>query len=132
MNVEQMLKDDLKQRTATFLLDLHAHLATELLDKGRMEPKEANDTAMDIVDHVRKTYGGETLYFPKGQELDATLRHHSIYKEFNGRNHASLAKKYGVSTQWVYSIIKEIDKRLKTEVQPDMFSAGAPQAQGKK
>jgi len=125
-NLDDLLEDDLKQRTATFLLDLHAHLTAELQDKGDMQEKAANDTALEIVDHIRKTYGGETLYFPKGQELDATLRHHSIYKEFNGKNHASLAKKYGVSTQWVYAVIKEIDKRLKTKVQPDMFTAEAP------
>ncbi len=44
-----------------------------------------------------------------------------IFNEFNGTNHRDLAKKYGVSMQWVYTIVKRINKEEIAKRQFNMF-----------
>lgn len=121
MNLDQHLSEDMKERTATFLLDMHAHISAGLVSEADMEEAKAAALASCVVDHIRHAYGGETLYIPKGKDLDAVLLHHAIYKEFNGRNQKALAKKYNVSLQWVYATIKATQNRIKEKVQPALF-----------
>ncbi|GGA96000.1 Mor transcription activator family protein [Agarivorans gilvus] len=121
MNIDKLIAEDLKERTATFLLDIQAHLCEGLTNMTTLSEEQASELANSVVDHIRKAYGGETLYIPKGKELETALLHHSIFREFNGRNHKALAKKYGVSEQWVYSVTKQMQKRIKDKMQLGLF-----------
>lgn len=53
-----------------------------------------------------REYGGEVLYIPKLDRLDATKRREEIRKEWNGRNTAELARKYGRSTRWIQKMVE--------------------------
>ena len=44
-----------------------------------------------------------------------------IYEEFNGNNHRELARKYNVSMQWVYKIVKKVHKDEVARRQMSMF-----------
>ncbi|WP_283228558.1 Mor transcription activator family protein, partial [Haemophilus influenzae] len=45
-----------------------------------------------------------------------------IFNEFNGSNHRELARKYNVSMQWIYQIVKKVTKEEIARRQFDMFS----------
>lgn len=51
-------------------------------------------------------YGGEVLYIPKVDKLDALTRNASIRRKWNGRNAAELAKEYGVSVRWIQKTVE--------------------------
>ena len=48
--------------------------------------------------------GGQTVYIPKADSFLRPARDINIKKEFNGYNHAELAKKYNLSERWVMAI----------------------------
>ena len=50
---------------------------------------------------ICKDYGGLQIYIP----LQSRYLRQKIIKEFNGRNHTELAKKYGLSVRQVYRIL---------------------------
>lgn len=62
--------------------------------------EESTDTVLD-------EFGGENLYIPKDISSKAARRNRQIYDEFTGDNHSALAKKYGVTPQRIYTIVKE-------------------------
>ncbi|MDN5451260.1 MAG: DNA-binding protein, partial [Enterobacterales bacterium] len=45
-----------------------------------------------------------------------------IFSEFNGRNHSELAKKYSVSLQWIYKIVKAVRKEEQDRMQGDVLN----------
>ncbi len=55
--------------------------------------------------------GGSNIYIPKINTLYRGVRDKKICDEFNGKNYASLAKKYGVTERRVRNIIKENMKK---------------------
>ncbi len=59
------------------------------------------------------------LIWPESHKL--SKRDETIYQEFNGINHSELARKYGVSLQWIYKIVKAVQKEEMAKRQPDMF-----------
>ncbi|RFO12513.1 transcriptional regulator [Haemophilus influenzae] len=62
------------------------------------------------------------VYMPKSISLFACKREKQIFNEFTGNNHVSLAKKYDLSLQWIYKIVKRVQKEEIAERQSDMFS----------
>ncbi|MPM43791.1 hypothetical protein SDC9_90468 [bioreactor metagenome] len=50
---------------------------------------------------LAETVGGATVYIPKPESLVRPVRDARIKKEFNGYNHAQLAKRYDVTERWV-------------------------------
>ncbi|MBS5084883.1 MAG: transcriptional regulator [Haemophilus parainfluenzae] len=45
-----------------------------------------------------------------------------MFNEFTGNNLAYLAKKYGLSLQWIYKIVKRVQKEEIAKRQFDMFA----------
>ena len=54
-------------------------------------------------------------------------RDREIFLEFDGRNHHELARKFGVSLQWVYSVVKRVRKEELDRMQGKLFD-GEPDA----
>lgn len=52
-------------------------------------------------------YAGTYLYFRKLDEPLRRARDRLIRKEFNGRNHKELARRFGLSEAWVRAIVGE-------------------------
>jgi Mor family transcriptional regulator len=55
-------------------------------------------------------WGGQNIYFPMGLSYKLSQRDQAIYNEFNGINHSELARKHHVSLQWIYKIVKTVQK----------------------
>ncbi|MEN1655852.1 Mor transcription activator family protein, partial [Pseudomonas aeruginosa] len=61
------------------------------------------------------------VYFPMGMVWKVSQRDREIFREFNGRNHHELARKFGVSLQWVYSVVKRVRKEEISRLQGQLF-----------
>lgn len=50
-------------------------------------------------------HGGDTMYIPKPDKLAVYVRQRLIRKEFTGRNHKELAKKWNLTVRSIYMIV---------------------------
>lgn len=51
--------------------------------------------------------GGRQFYIPTAKVLEVGIRDNQLLQDFNGANVDDLARKYGLSIQRVYDIIKK-------------------------
>lgn len=102
------------------LADMAARIGESLEQQG-IAPEKAAEVGMQAAEHVRKNYGGQMLYLPKGHFEEHERRDYEIWDRFNGRNHAELADHYGLSVVRIYQIIKAIQAKEVRRRQPDMF-----------
>jgi Mor family transcriptional regulator len=95
-----------EERRAELLLSIISNVSQSLVKAGIPEDK-AYDIAVQLSDDLRQDFGGELFYMPKGQDYDTLVKHHQIFKEFNGTNHAELSRKYKVSVTHLYRVLKK-------------------------
>ena len=76
---------------------------------------------MEVAGHIAQMWGAEVIYIPKNLILLLSVRDRKIFNEFNGTNHRELARKYNVSMQWIYQIVKRVTKEEIARQQFDMF-----------
>ena len=83
--------------------------------------EQAEHLAYTIAEAFRKELGGMPIYLSKGQEFELSQRDLALWNDYTGRNIHELVKKYNVSAQWVYSVVKRARALdLKTR-QGDLF-----------
>ena len=87
-----------------------------LTEIAGQDAEKADQIGQEIAQRMAVHWGGQNIYFPMGLSYKLSQRDRLIYDEFNGSNHSELARKHGVSLQWIYKIIKtvrqeEIDRR---------------------
>ncbi|MDG4595509.1 MAG: Mor transcription activator family protein [Candidatus Contendobacter sp.] len=73
--------------------------------------EDAGPQALRIVDALRRELGGSLIYIPKDTARARRQRNDAIVREFTGRNHDALARKYGVSTLHVYRLLAAARQR---------------------
>lgn len=88
------------------LIDLAQHIASDLKALLKLNAYQAEEIGSHIAKRMSAHWGGQNIYFPMNLSNKISQRDTQIYKEFNGTNHSELARKYGVSLQWIYKIIK--------------------------
>lgn len=103
------------------LMDLADKSAKILQECIEIDPEIANHVGSQIARNIAESWGGQTVYIQKGMGMFAHERDLQIYKEFSGNNHAELARKYKISMQWVYVIVKKMQAIKMREVQPELF-----------
>ncbi len=103
------------------LMDLADKAAKILQDRIELEPDIAAHVGSELARSMAESWGGQTIYVPQALGMFAHERDVQIYREFNGTNHAELARKYQISMQWVYSIVKKMRAIKMREVQPELF-----------
>jgi Mor family transcriptional regulator len=95
-----------KSKGSELLLDLAQQVASTLAHSISVDEETAQALGRKIAHHMAAHWGGQNLYFPMGLRYRCSVRDEQIYQEFNGSNHSALARKYGVSLQWIYQILK--------------------------
>lgn len=70
-----------------------------------------------VADMLAEDWGGTSVYIPKDELRRLRKRNSRIYNEFNGGNVADIARKYGISEQRVYVVLKEERQRRRTSQQ---------------
>ncbi len=103
-----------KQRGVELLRDLGDRIAHILHER-------AADIAVAVTNHMRTIWGGQLLYFPKGQALDIEQRDKEMWHDFNDTNHQALAEKYHLAVPVVYKRLRLVRDAIHTANQPDLF-----------
>lgn len=73
--------------------------------KEYLPADQAETLAFRLAEDVRHKYAGLLIYVPKGDAYERARRNSAIWREFNGRNHAELARKHGVGISVIYDIV---------------------------
>lgn len=85
----------------------------------------ADQVAYDVLRRVLSTCGGEYFYVPKDIRLAAHSRDIEVWGEFTGQNQRALARKYGLTVQYIYRIIARMREKDRKDRQPELFEAPA-------
>ena len=102
------------------LKDLKDNIQQVFIELGISEAI-ATEGAHKAAELIRKHWGGIVTYIPKGTEYELSARDKKIWADFTGKNHHALCKKYDISLQYFYHVIKiqrQIDLK---DRQKDMF-----------
>lgn len=107
---------EFRSKGPDLLVDMCQHVSVALVEMLGLDKDKADEVGQNIADRMAAHWGGQNIYFPMGLSYKLSQRDRLIYDEFNGSNHSELARKHGVSLQWIYKIIKtvrqeEIDRR---------------------
>jgi Mor family transcriptional regulator len=65
------------------------------------------DLTDNIVERFAEEVGGERVYVSRKPRSAWAERNAQLRREFNGRNHAELARKYRLSRSRIYDILKD-------------------------
>ena len=103
------------------LRELAEVVERELLSTGSA-PALASAVAETVTEHVRERFGGVPNYWPKGSTYRHRKRLAQMWADFNGRNHAELAQRYGMCVQRVYYNLAVYRREIQSKQQPDMFA----------
>lgn len=100
--------------------------AFSVLSRHGFPASTADKISIAIVRQLTFAWEGNTIYITKTPDHEVMRRNQRIFDEFKGNNHDALAEKFGVSIQWVYSIVKDMRDDYIKRHQPDMFSNDEP------
>ena len=104
------------------LVELAQHTSETVREIIDIEPAVADQIGQAVANRMMQVWGGQNVYFPMGLSYRLSRRDREIYDEFNGTNHSDLARKYGVSLQWIYKIVKAVRQEETARRQGDMFT----------
>lgn len=113
--------DIFDEKAPEILADLAKHIETQLAAKVKLNAELAKQIGIEVASHIAQSWGGEVIYIPRNLILLLSERDRKIFNEFNGTNHRELARKYNVSMQWIYQIVKRVTKEEIARRQFDMF-----------
>lgn len=116
------MKSSTRSPAGDLLNDLAMQVAIAAVEAFDVSEDAAEALGTDVAMRMIEQWGGQQLYMPKGIRIEASRLHHQIYEEWKGRNHRELARKHGVSLQFIYRVIKVLRKADLDSRQRDMFS----------
>lgn len=100
------MSEQCRSKGPELLHDLWQHVSVALQELIELDKERANHVANEIANRMAAHWGGQLIYFPIGTAIKLSARDLAIWNDFNGKNHSDLARKYGVSLQWIYKIVK--------------------------
>lgn len=90
-----------------------------LLDRVQIENLDEEQKAlaeligMEAFKKLVKAYNGTSIYIPKVESLEKTVRDEMIKEEFDGGNYRELALKFGLTETWIRNIVLDKAKEIK-------------------
>lgn len=112
---------ELRTKAPELLADMSQQISSVLIEMLELDKDRADNIGQSITDIMAAHWGGQNVYFPMGLAYKLSQRDRQIYEQFNGSNHSELARKYGVSLQWIYRIIKAVRKHEMEQRQQGLF-----------
>ena len=103
------------------LTDIADQVKFILVDHG-IDEERATHAGNDISNHLAEHWGGQLITFPKDYLFKIIQRDLDIFNEANSNNMSEVAKKYNLSLNGLYRVLKRIRKRAIASKQDDMFS----------
>ncbi len=116
------MSGDFKSKGPELLVDLAQHVAFALTELLGIDQERAEHAGREIANRMAAHWGGQNIYFPMGLSYKLSQRDQQIFDEFNGINHSELARKYGVSLQWIYKIVKTVRQEEIAKRQGKLFT----------
>lgn len=107
------------------LVELAQHTSNILHEAVDIDIRTADQIGEAVASRMMQVWGGQNVYFPMGMAWRVSQRDQEIFSDFNGKNHHDLARKYGVSLQWIYSVVKRVRKEEQARIQGSLFEGGA-------
>lgn len=108
-------------RVPELVADLEDQAVACLMSVLPMERQQAVEVSKKLSHYLTSNWGGQLIYFPKNLLGRVSERDLKIYKEFNGKNHVELARKYDLTVQHIYRIVKEVGLAERAKNQGDLF-----------
>jgi len=115
-----------RNKSPELLFDLAEHLSDLIERKGGLPPDTSSALAWETAEHMAEHWGGQNLYFPMGSSILKSQRARQIWQEFNGHNQPDLARKYNLSVQWVYTLIRNMQAEETKLRQQSLFADPEP------
>lgn len=109
------------QQGKALLQDLREFTCRLLQEHQAVDSASAAQLSNELMFQISQHWGGQSVYIIKDNIFLADERDIQIHQECNGQNHSELAKKYKISVQYVYRIVKRMNERERQRMQPDLF-----------
>lgn len=108
-----------KNQGPELLVDLMEKAAHLLKAKGGLSQEKSDELAVALTNVMAESWGGSTIYFPKGtwnrnplRCFHLSNRDWNIYDEYNGRNRHDLCARHSISSQRLYQILAACRRHL--------------------
>ncbi|WP_372373220.1 Mor transcription activator family protein [Vreelandella venusta] len=118
--LERLPDPELARHWPQSLVDMLQVIEAEYVAIG-VESRIAQRLAFSTLRILAYYHGGQVFYLAKGDQLDRALRDHQIWCEFNGSNHAELARRYDKNVIQIYKILAEQRSLHRNRIQPGLF-----------
>ena len=92
-------------------MDLLEMLQMENLDEEQKELAEL--IGLEAFMSLVRAFNVTSIYIPKIESLEKTVRDELIKEEFDGSNYKELALKYGLTETWIRNIVLDKAKEIK-------------------
>ena len=106
-------------KRSTTLVDMREEIKTTLVNELEKTPAEANSIAVCVIGRIRAIYGGEALYVPKEDDLDA--RDWAMWEMFNGSNYDEVGRAFDLTGRQVRNRIRIIRPIAQAREQRNLF-----------
>ncbi|ASD84951.1 hypothetical protein LB105_003414 [Salmonella enterica] len=94
---------------------------TILTERQGVPVMTACRVASAFAERMSFVWANSVIRIPKGIAYNTLKRNKALFDNFDGNNHAWLGRKYGISIQRVYTIVKEMRQAYIESLQVDMF-----------
>ncbi|PTS85521.1 hypothetical protein DBR00_07020 [Pseudomonas sp. HMWF032] len=98
------------RRRNTMLRELSELLVDSLKRHGIADEKAINE-AEELAFQLHRRWAGITFVFPVKDDLARKRLELHIMEEYDGSNADILVRKYGVTEDWIYSVLRQHQRR---------------------
>lgn len=97
-----------------------SELVVDSLKRHGIPAEKATNEAEELAFQLHRRWAGITFVFPVKDDLARKRLELHIMEEYDGTNADILVRKYGVTEDWIYSVLREHQRRRINENQLGM------------
>lgn len=109
------------RRRNSMLGDLAELVAEALRNHGVNDQQAANDASEEVAFKLHRRWAGITLVFPANDELARQRLELHIVEEFDGTNADHLVRKYAVTENFIYRVVRKHQQKKADKNQLGLF-----------
>lgn len=96
-------------------------ITDKYVEELKMPPDAARSAAEVAMATIQELSYGGAVYIPKGYLFHVSEKHRRIYRRFDGRNHAQLAREFDLTARQIYTIVERIQQEEFERKQGKLF-----------
>ncbi|AVO60965.1 Mor transcription activator family protein [Pseudomonas chlororaphis] len=88
-----------------------------LLRNNGVEPRKADEIAMETMSEIHRVYGGTQIYFRRQESFEKKAIYEEMFAQYDRceKSAAELAIEYGFSLPWTYKVLKDVGNQKRAE-----------------